>query len=294
MAQIMNNTQKCDDLDLGNLKEETFDFSNFQELRNIISSESRSKILLSLYLHRYDLNNVESLKNEVKKPSPYILNSVKQLEILGLIKRANKIFYLTSKGTIITIIFLKLIENIYIFKKNDFWTVHNLKQIPHEFLNHIYFLKDGKYVCSIANDLTIPIREYLKLIKSSKDLNIVIPIFSKTHLDEIFKSTIESKGNLKMVASKEIFNLIFNSYQEKIDFLIKKNKIELWMVNNFDLEIFLTNSSDFSLLSLFFRDGHYDNANLLLDKSTKGIEWGLKLFNYYKDKGTIIQLDKVL
>ncbi|MDR2623111.1 MAG: DUF1724 domain-containing protein [Methanobrevibacter sp.] len=285
--------EKCNDLDLDGLKEYSFDFSNFKELRDVISSESRSKILLCLYLYRNDLNNVETLKDKVRKPAPYILNSVKQLEIMGLIERSNKTFYLTSKGTIIAIIFLKLIENIYVFKRHDFWTVHNLKQIPYEFLNHVYFLKDGMYVHSMVSDLTKPVREYLRLIKSSNDLNVIMPIFSKVHLDEIFKFTIKNRGDLKMVVNEEIFDLIFNSYHEELDLLLRRNKLGFWRVD-FDLRIFLTNSSKFSLLSLFFKDGHYDDSNLLLDRSTKGVEWGLKLFNHYKDKGVVIQLDKML
>ncbi|GAA5819280.1 MAG: DUF1724 domain-containing protein [Methanobrevibacter sp. CfCl-M3] len=293
MIEIINNNEKCDDLDLGGLKEECFDFSNFYELRNIISSESRSKVILHLYLYRNDLNNVETLKNKIKKSAPYILNSVRELEIMGLIKRANKIFYLTSKGNIITAIFIKLIENTYIFKKNDFWTVHNLKQIPFELLNHIYFLKDGKYIQSTNKDLKKPVREYLKLIKSSDDLNIIMPIFSKIHLDDIFKFTIKNNGSLKIISNEEIFNLIFDDYQNEIKTLLNKNKIEFWNIN-LDLEIFLTSSHNFSSLNLFFKDGHYDDSSLLLDKSIKGIEWGLKLFNHYKNKGTKLQLNKIL
>ncbi|MDR3222932.1 MAG: DUF1724 domain-containing protein [Methanobrevibacter sp.] len=292
MAEIMNSNEKCNDLNLDGLKEEPFDFSNFQELRTVISSESRSKILLQLYLNKSDLNNVETLKNKIKKPSPYILNSVRQLEIMGLIKRANKTFYLTSKGSIMAIIFLKLIENVYIFKKHNFWTTHNLKQIPSEFLNHVYFLKDGMYYHSTNNDLIKPLNEYLKLIRSSEDLNIIMPIFSKPHLDGIFKSTIKNKSTLKIIANEEIFNLIFKNYKKEIKILIKRDKIRFWKIN-LDLEIFLTNSSKFSSLNLFFKDGHYDDSNLLLDKSIKGIQWGLKLFNHYKNKGILIYLDRI-
>ena len=50
------------------------------------------------------------------------------------------------------------------------------------------------------------------------------------------------------------------------------------------INIFLTCSDEFISLTLFFKDGHYDDSQLLIDRSEEGATWGESLFEYYMGK----------
>jgi predicted transcriptional regulator len=285
MHELIHKHKSFNNLKSNNLTENPFDFCNFREMRFIISSKPRSAVLL--YLCENGPTNIDILRDIIKKPSPFILNAIRDLETSDFIKRIYKTFYLTSKGKILGLTFFKLIENMYVLKKNDFWTCHNLKQIPYHSLKQLYFLKDGEYISSTNNDLTKATEKCLDLIKHSNELKIIMPIFSEIHLDAIFESMVKHEGKLEIITNKKIYNLIFNNYSKEIQILNEKNRISFWNID-FDLKIFLINSNKFSLLNLFFKDGDYDDSIYHLDDSCDGIEWGLNLFNCYKDTGTKI------
>jgi predicted transcriptional regulator len=282
MNEKLYKNKLCDNSNFNNLTENLFDFSSFNEMKYIISSRSRSAVLL--YLCENGPTKIEILRNIIKKPTPFILKAIKDLETSEFIKRMYKTLYLTSKGKILGLTFFRLIENMYILEKDDFWTSHNLKQIPNHSLKQLYFLKDGEFISSTNDNLTKAVEKSLDLIKYSDELKIIIPVFSKIHLDAIFKFMVKNDGKLEIITNKKIFNLIYNSYSKEILSLNKKDRINFYNID-FDLKIFLINSNKFSILNLFFKNGDYDDSIYHLDKSSEGIKWGLNLFRYYKNKG---------
>ncbi|MDR2873370.1 MAG: hypothetical protein LBV42_01270 [Methanobrevibacter sp.] len=74
----------------------------------------------------------------------------------------------------------------------------------------------GNIISSKSNDLTKAIEKSLDLIKFSDELNIIMPIFSKLHLNTIFKFMILNEGKLEIITNKKISKLLFNSYHDEI------------------------------------------------------------------------------
>ena len=86
---------------------------------------------------------------------------------------------------------------------------------------------------------------------------------------QILISGVDSIICLIFLANKLIFSLI--------------NEISIFKYDG-DLDIFLSFGRTFFTLSLFFKDGQYDDSILFVNKTNNGVKWSKNLFNYYVKK----------
>ena len=84
-----------------------------------------------------------------------------------------------------------------------------------------------------------------------------------------------------MVISKEILSSIrLNESLKKA--LLRNKKVKIICVKK-NLKIFLTYSPEFMSLTLFIKDGHYDDSQILIGKSENSLKWASELYSTYKE-----------
>ena len=256
--------------------------NEFEELRFILNSKMRSKLIMILFYHEKTLDD---LRIALSKPSSTILHGLHELTLLNLITKNGKSYNLTSRGYICALVMYKFISNLYfITKSNSFFKNHSLKSIPPSFLKDLYLLIDGEYVCSEDVDLFKPLNEYLKIIDDSNELNIILPIFSQIHLDAIIKNIEDGDNKLTLITTSTILKSLKKSgYMRKLSKLSKSQDISVFRYDG-DLDIFLSFSKTFSTLSLFFNDGQFDDSILFVNETNMGVKWSKNLFDYYIKK----------
>lgn len=226
--------------------------------------------------------NLNEIRDELKKPSATILHGLKELEDNNLIKKDRKYYELTSNGYLLATNIIKLIDNWYSLEKNKiFWNNHDLTGIPINLLNKLYLLKDAEFISSTTSDLSNAFNKYIELISTTSELTIIIPIYSENHLKYLIN--LLNDGNLKQLTiliNTEILRKIKRSRY------LKKSLLENEHVNIIETDenfkIFLTFCRDFMTLTLFFKDNHYDDSQMIIDKHKSGIKWSEELFGYYK------------
>ena len=252
----------------------------FNSIKYILTSTMRSKLILAMYKNP---KNLDELRNELKKPSATILHGLKELEAKNLVKKVQKQYQLTSNGFLLATNLIKLIENWSSLNNNtSFWDNHTLKDIPKEHLKNLHLLNDATYVTSTTSDLSHAFNSYIKLISSTQELKVIMPIYSENH----FKHMIDllKKNRLKyleLIMSENILNSIrLNRHLRK--FLLNNKKVKIICTEK-NLKLFLTYSPDFMSLTLFFKDGHYDDSQILIGKSENARKWGSKVYNHYKE-----------
>ena len=87
---------------------------------------------------------------------------------------------------------------------------------------------------------------------------------------------------LELIISEEILNSIkLNSSFKKS--LLENKKVKILCINQ-NLKLFLTCSHKFMSLTLFFKDGHYDDSQILIGESENAKKWGIGIFKYYESK----------
>jgi predicted transcriptional regulator len=63
---------------------------------------------------------------------------------------------------------------------------------------------------------------------------------------------------------------------------MKNKKVKVKCSEN-NLKLFLTCSDNFMSLSLFFKDGLYDDSQILIGKDKNAMKWALNLFKFFSD-----------
>ncbi len=254
-------------------KSQTHEFKN---VKYILTSSMRTLILVVLYNNRRNLNE---LRDELKKPSATILHGLKELEENNLIKKDRKYYELTSNGYLLATNIIKLIDNWYSIEKNKyFWNSHDLSGIPENLLNKLYLLKDAQFISSTTSDLSNAFNTYIELISTSPELTIMFPIYSENHLKHLIR--LLKNGNLKqltLLINREILQTMKKSRYLKKS-LIENEKVKIIETDK-NFKIFLTFCRDFMTLTLFFKDNHYDDSQIIIDKHQSAIKWSKDLFD---------------
>ena len=252
----------------------------FNEIKYILTSTMRSRLILTMFESPKEL---KELRTALNNPSATILHGLKELENKNLIRKFQKEYHLTSNGFLLATNMVKLIENWHsINNDTKFWNSHELEDIPDELLKNMFLLKDAEYIHSTTSDLSNAFNRYVKLICESSELKIILPIYSENHLKHIIelleKNTLKK---LELILSRDILNSIrTNELFEKS--LLENEKVKIIPIEK-NLKLFLTYSKDFMSLTLFFKDGHYDDSQILIGKTEDACKWALKLINYYEE-----------
>ena len=251
----------------------------YRDIKYILTSGMRTKLLLSLYNIP---KNLDDLRRDLTKPSATILHGLKELETINLVKKAHKCYELTSNGYLLTTNMIKLIENWYSLSKSEhFWDDHDLSDLPEDVLKNVYLLKDANYINSTTSDLSLAFNQYIKSISKSSELRIILPIYSENHFKHIIDLLNNGKlEKLELIISEEIFNSISCNelFKEK---LIDNMNVKITVIKR-RIKIFLTYSKEFMSLTLFFKDGHYDDSQILIAEDENAKKWASSLWNNYR------------
>ncbi len=251
----------------------------FSGIKYILTSGMRSKLLLAIY---DDPKNLDELRKELKKPSATILHGLKELETTNLVKKVQKYYELTSNGYLITTNLIKLIENWYAVNKNkQFWNNHDLSGIPTDALKNMYLLKDAQYIQSTTSDLSNAFNSYLKLISKAKTLKILLPIYSENHFKYLIKIiNNEHLKSLELIINEKLEKSIAQNEDFKKS-ILEHEKVKVKVIQR-EINLFLTYSHDFISLTLFFKDGHYDDSEILISKEDENaLKWAKIIRRFY-------------
>ena len=256
-------------------------YNEFKNVKFLLTSSMRTLILVVLYNKSKTL---EEIRKELKKPSATILHGLKELEEISFIKKEKKYYSLTSNGYLLATNIIKLIDNWYAIEKNKlFWNSHDLSGIPNNFLNKVYLLKNANFISSTTSDLSNAFNTYINLLSNSRYITMILPIYSENHLKHIINlSKNDYLKRITLLTTTEIYRTIRKSRFLKKS-LFGNDKISIIKTSE-ELKIFLTYSDDFMSLTLFFKDGHYDDSQILVDKNKDAIKWSRFLFDYYRQK----------
>ena len=254
--------------------------NEFKNIKYILTSKMRTQLILAIYKNS---KNLEELRNDLEKPSATILHGLKELETINLVKKIQKKYQLTSNGFILATNMIKLIDNWSSINNNvTFWNKHNIEDIPKESLKNLHLLKDAVYVKSTTSDLSNAFNKYVQLISESDELKIIMPIYSENHLRHMIELLNKNKLRyLELILSEDILNSIkLNETFKKS--LVESKKVKITCIKK-NMKLFLTYSKDFISLTLFFKDGHYDDSEIMIDKSDNAQKWANYLFKHYNE-----------
>lgn len=252
------------------------------DVKFLVASHVRMKILLSLYDGPKKLGY---LREATGIASSTLIHGLKQLEEKKWLVRKGDNSYLTSKGKVVLLNLIKLMEKFKTFDiQLNFWKNHNLNGIPLELQKDIDALRESYLVEVTLDNLEEPFTRYLQMLSEAKNMNAVLPVFFSRHTDAIHKILLKG-GTAKLILAEDIFKQFMEQFDwNELQKYIKSGDLEIMVISE-NLEVACVVSDIFVSLGLFFEDGIYDTSRLLMGHDMEALAWGDKLFQYYESKG---------
>jgi predicted transcriptional regulator len=252
----------------------------FELTRYILTSEIRLDLLLNIY----DGPNVlEELRVELNKKPGNLLRSLNELIDKKLVVKYDKSYSLSSTGYLLAINILNLFSNWNsVNNHSDFWQKHSINSFTAQFIKRIHLWENAELIESNRIEFDKTFRVYFENLSEAREINVVLPIFSKMYMDIMLKSLIRNDSAMTLITYESILDLIRENDSDNVfRSLVRENKIDI-ILTDYDLELFFTSCDNFASLFLFFDRMQFDDSEMLLIKDECHIKDAKNMFSYLK------------
>ena len=265
-----------------NLFEELdFDQDTFDLARFILTSEIRLDLLFNLY----DKSKVlDDIRLDLDKKPGNLIRGLNELIEKKLVVKEDKTYSLSSTGYLLVMNILNLFSNWNSINNHfDFWQKHSISSFAANFIKKINIWENAELIESNSIEFDKTFRVYFENLSESKEMNMILPIFSKMYIDVMLESLIRNDANLTLVTNDSILDVIYENDTDNVfDSLVNDGRIIIILTNK-DLELFFTACDNFASLFLFFDRMVFDDSEMLLINEGENIKNAINMFNYFKD-----------
>ena len=258
-----------------------------EDLKFIATSGVRIKMLNSL-LEKPKTSS--ELKDEFKIGASTIIHAARDLEREGYITEKIDGYHLTLIGKITALKLIEFVKTLYTLKKGkEFWLTHVIDDLPEEFAREIYKLYNHEILTSSVRNVFKTLSIYVELAKKSKHFWGVSPIFVDIFVS-LIKKLAGRNADIRLVLTKDVFEELKKRHGDVLNEVFPK--VELWIIDE-EPKVAFTVTESFLSFGLFDEKGMYDPTHDLISRDKEAIEWGRKLFEYYKSKARKATLEDI-
>jgi len=256
----------------------------------ITRSKHRKDVLLLLAKKPMTLSEI---KNSTGTSSPVILPEIRKLEEGGLIERIDGIYHLTEIGNPITLYLDRLLSIIGLIERNEsFWSNHDLRGIPDDFVDRLVDLNESNIVESNPEEVFEPHKEFMSNLLKAKTIKGVSPIFHPEY-PKAFLALAKAGVNTSLILNKAVLKRVSKENKKTLKKWLGFENTKLYALDE-ELKVAFTVTNQFISLGLFTKEGKYDTHFDLLSQSKPALKWGSDLFSYYCGRAQeVIDLDKL-
>ena len=249
-----------------------------------LRSELRLKILLSLLSGE---RKIADLRSDVETRDTTILHILEEFGDLGLTTKSQGVYRLSSLGLLETKVFKELISTTEVIEKfKDFWLSHNVADIPTFLLLNLGALSNATIFRIEATDLNLVHEKIVNILKSSKKIKGISPVFHSDYVP-IIEKLLKEGNSVDFIFTPQVLKKASALAETG---LIKKYILEgkLKIFVNEDLKIALTVAENSFSLGLFKLNGEYDYGIDLMSTSKEAVEWGEHLFEDVANRSILL------
>jgi predicted transcriptional regulator len=243
----------------------------------------RSRLQIQILLSMADGNKTLAQLREITgSSSQALIPRIRKLESSNFMAISDYEYHLTPIGRLLT----KKMQDIILFKSvttkhRNFWDQHFSEDIPEEFLATLGDL----YISEIIADTNVEIFNvyfnFLKIIQEAKQLYILTPISSPAHMHAVMKRISEGVYVETLLGKDLLGQLSAYPDFDKIHELATHTKSKIFILDK-PPRLGLTVTDKHISLGLYKNDGIYDTTTDLFSIDEKAVNWGRRLYQYYR------------
>ncbi|WP_414469427.1 helix-turn-helix transcriptional regulator [Methanobacterium sp. ACI-7] len=228
--------------------------------------------------------------------SSTILHGINDLEKEGLVIKDGDNYYLSEIGKIIALKLFDTVKTLNALKKGQsLWLNHEIDAIPEELLMNISCLSNSKLITSDNINISKVTETYKKLIGSAKAIKGITPFFHQDFV-EIFENNVkDNEIKVELILTDTVLKEIIKGVRLNIKSFIKlmaDKNLNIWLLHE-EPKVALTVTDQFLSLGLYAKNGSYDIFKDLISEDPDAIEWGYKLFEYYRKEADKVELKRI-
>lgn len=257
-------------------------------LKLMISSEVRKELMFQLLEEPKPLTE---LKTYFGLSSPNIIPRIRELESKNLIIKGDGKYCLSHIGIILAKKG-RMISNLSALLEENgrFLNEHDLTPIPDYLLCRMDELGKCTLIENGMNDFNA-MRKVFEHIFESKHIFGVMPIYSSKH-PEYFLSAARQKIPSSIILTDAVFEKMENEYSDTLQAYLMYDNARIYTIGDARLAFIVTDT----LLSIFLHhnNGPLDIQACLTSHEQSAINWGIELFEYYKQKSKKLKASEYL
>ncbi|MFZ3059979.1 MAG: transcriptional regulator FilR1 domain-containing protein [Candidatus Methanoperedens sp.] len=238
--------------------------------------------------------NLPQLREITGSGSQALIPIIRKLESIHLLEKKNNEYQLTSLGRVIASKIANFSRALGAINLHSyFWTNHYMEGIPATLLNEIGDLFDSEIISDTNVNLFNVYTNYLKIVKEARHISGVTSVMSPGHADVIGERIIEGIPVELIVSSDVALQLKEEPYSGKINALADYKNFKLMVIYE-NIKVGLTVTDGCVSLGLYKKDGvTYDTTTDLFSFDRRAIEWGERLFEYYRQRSRILRIKDI-
>lgn len=261
-----------------------------ENIQSIFGSRLQTQILLSLY---GGVKTLGQLREVTGSSSQTIIPKIKKLESLHLVEGKNREYRITSIGKVVSSKIDDIIRTIGTFRRHDdFWANHYIEGIPKPLLGEIGDLFDSEIVIDADENIFRAYSNFLQILKNADRIlgisSVTTPGFTEAIVERV-REGIE----VDLVMSRDIVEQLApqEPYAECLGVLADHPNFKL-RVTDEEMKLGITVTDKCLSLGLYRKDEiTYDRNMDLISCDERAIKWGERLFEYYKERSKIIDMN---
>lgn len=258
-------------------------------------SSVRMKIMISLI---DGPKKTRDLRELLGIQSSTILHGINELEKKSLVLKKESSYCLSEIGRILVLKYVDMIKTMVVLKNNQkLWLDHDIDAIPPFLLMKIGDLSNSQLVESDNTDTFKTYGTYVNNLFQSESIKGVSTFFH-SDFTNVFMEIMGGNNEVKVelivtdeILKKTIISFDKTNFKDLIRLVTKKNLV-LWRMDE-EAKIGFTVTDTFLSLGLYKKNGIYDPLRDLMSEHPDAIEWGNRLFDYYKEKAEKIELKRL-
>lgn len=256
---------------------------SYDHIKYVFRSEHRWEVLRQLKNQNFTTNE---LADTLGIQNTNLHKILRDLEEKDLVSKHDKKYSLTSAGHLIVINAMHFLDNYYsVFKLDEFWESHSLENIPYHFLRNMDIWKNAELIKSTGLLYNKPMNTLLRHSGDARRFRVVLPIFSTFHIQTFIDAVYENDGLIDLIVSEEVYDAIEESdIADEFNNAYADGYLRIWIDYENEINMFLTSTDKFYSLSLFYMDGSYDDATLLISTDEKYKKQVDNIFDCYTRK----------
>jgi predicted transcriptional regulator len=254
------------------------------QLKAFTRSSVRSKAMLCL---KNGPKGSGELEKELGLRATTILHTLKDLIEEDLVARDKHGYNLTNIGRIQAMLLDDLVSSIVALdKQKEFWLNHDISGIPLKLQKKIGMLIQSNLIISDSTAILKSHEFFLKELEKAKEIYGVSPIIAPGH-GEITNKAIRMGTPVELILTDKTLSVAIREDPNSFE-LLNYDNFKLYRIGE-DVRIAFTVTDSFLSLGLYRLDGTYDLTGDLVCVGEEAREWGMELFEYYRDRAERIK-----